>query len=498
MLARPVLQTCLEVIVAVSTSLVKSFPTLFAILLFCIAYPGAASNPVIEKVQWWWGPQPQPQPHPGYYPQPQPGYYPQQPQRRRQPERQRPRETRKPQTTPKPTPRATPRPRPRRQSTTPQPQVDQEQESDERQLKRSSTRRRDNTISPGASTDLATTDTIDLDSVPETVDADVEQAPPSANPVENRALAAARTGSATARTVSEKTQLLPVPEDWPPPPAPTPLPINDGHTVIVFGNGDSLNRIAAACGTTADQILKDNKLTYATLREGQALRIPAPTSDASTFEPSQQLRREVWRGVRGRKQIALTFDAGGEDDGAVDLLSHLKEADVAASFFVTGDFTRKNPQIIKDMAASNYPIYNHSWTHPPFTRIPASKMDEELGKTDEMVKQVVGKTTRPYWRPPFGDRDSRVLAATGDLGYQSIYWTLDSLDSVGESKDPEFVVNRIINPPQAKGHPEAFLDGAIVLMHVGKTGTAQALPEIIRELQRMGFTLVTVEDILKP
>jgi peptidoglycan/xylan/chitin deacetylase (PgdA/CDA1 family) len=45
---------------------------------------------------------------------------------------------------------------------------------------------------------------------------------------------------------------------------------------------------------------------------------------------------------------------------------------------------------------------------------------------------------------------------------------------------------------------DADLDGAIILFHVGVRRTADALPDIIANLQGRGFHLVTISKLLEP
>jgi peptidoglycan/xylan/chitin deacetylase (PgdA/CDA1 family) len=84
-----------------------------------------------------------------------------------------------------------------------------------------------------------------------------------------------------------------------------------------------------------------------------------------------------------------------------------------------------------------------------------------------------------------------VLKIARNLGYRSIYWTIDSQDGVEPAKSPQFLINRIT------GKSDAELDGAIILMHVGVRSTAAALPAIIANLQERGFRLVTISTLLQ-
>lgn len=264
---------------------------------------------------------------------------------------------------------------------------------------------------------------------------------------------------------------------------------------------DSLARLGKVSGASANQLLALNRLSANQLRDGQALRLPnnAATTATTADGPRQrdnQMAREVWRGLRGKKRIALTYDAGGVDDHLDLLLSNLNKADVPASFFVTGEFATKYEAKLRKIDESGFPIHNHSWSHPDFTTLDDSEIIEQLYKADDAISSVTGLSTKPYWRPPFGGRNERVLQLAASQGYQSIYWTIDSLDSVDEKKDRAFVVNRILRPPNALADTDSYLDGAILLMHVGEEGTAEAVPDIVNTLRERGFTFVTVDEIL--
>jgi peptidoglycan/xylan/chitin deacetylase (PgdA/CDA1 family) len=296
-------------------------------------------------------------------------------------------------------------------------------------------------------------------------------------------------------------------EAFVPPAAPPPIEARDGRAAIVWGGGEPLEKVARACGTTADSVLADNRLTHGQMRAGQVLSVPAPswlnTPDRpdgapSAFDPAVQAAREVWRGVRGRRQVALTFDAGWSPAGARELTAVLRRVDAKGTFFVTGDFARKYRALVRHFAESGFPVHNHSWSHPEFTKLGDEQIADELGRTDMAVRAVTGKPSLPFFRPPFGDRDPRVLRAAAGAGFRPVYWTLDSLDSLDEKPGADFLVERVLNPPQANGDPDSFLDGAIVLMHVGEPATVEALPRIIAGLRQRGFKFVTVDEIVKP
>ena len=199
---------------------------------------------------------------------------------------------------------------------------------------------------------------------------------------------------------------------------------------------------------------------------------------------------EVQRGPRGAHRLAITFDAGGEADAFPALLAALAAARVRSTFFLTGEWMSQHPDLVRSLVKSGHELGNHTWHHRDLTGLGDARIRTELNETAALLALHAPRSVRRWWRAPFGARDSRVLRIASELGCVSIYWTLDSLDSVAPKKSRAFLVERIVR------HSDAQLDGAIILMHVGEPATAEALPEILRALQRRGFERTTISRLL--
>lgn len=199
---------------------------------------------------------------------------------------------------------------------------------------------------------------------------------------------------------------------------------------------------------------------------------------------------EVERGPSGKSEIAITFDAGANAECFDDLITALANAHVHSTFFITGNWAQQNRECATAITKHGHEVGNHTWNHLDLTKQSDALVREEIVRADTLLNELTGQSPRPRWRAPFGARDDRVLGIAAKLGYRSIYWTIDSLDSVEPRKTPEFLFNRITS------RSDAQLDGAIILMHVGERATADALPPIIANLQSRGFHLVTVSQLL--
>lgn len=193
-----------------------------------------------------------------------------------------------------------------------------------------------------------------------------------------------------------------------------------------------------------------------------------------------------------RRVVALTVDCGSANDGVAHILRTLRKADVTATFFVTGQFARTYPADVRRIAAAGHAIGNHSTTHPDFRNLSPDRRRAEIRRANRLVSAQSGRTTRPWFRFPYGSYDSAAIDQANDLGYAVIGWTVDTLGWMGTSGGQSVASVR----RKAVG---AARPGEIVLMHAGATPgdgstlDADALPGIIRGLKSKGYGFVPLQ-----
>lgn len=201
---------------------------------------------------------------------------------------------------------------------------------------------------------------------------------------------------------------------------------------------------------------------------------------------------QVVRVAPGKHRIALTFDAGASGETWPRIMAAFRERGLHITMFFTGKFAEQYPDAIKQAVADGNELANHTYTHPDMRTLTDAQMVDELSHTENIITGLTGVSTKPYWRPPFGAYNNHVLAVAATQGYRSIYWTLDSLDSVGQPKTPDFIFNRVTNTPGVN------LDGAIVLQHFGSEASAEALPRELDRLKEMGLQVCTISELISP
>jgi peptidoglycan/xylan/chitin deacetylase (PgdA/CDA1 family) len=184
------------------------------------------------------------------------------------------------------------------------------------------------------------------------------------------------------------------------------------------------------------------------------------------------------------KCLALTFD-DGPSAYTPQLLALLQQRRAAATFFVLGSRIQQAPEILAEVAAAGMEIGNHSTNHHDLTSLSRSQTRSDLSETSRVITAVTGRRPR-LLRPPYGARNRSVDSAAKQLGMPEILWNVDTLD--WRYPNSRRLTNTVLRSPQR---------GSIILMHDAiNRSTITAMPAIIEQLQRRGFRLVTVSQLL--
>lgn len=211
---------------------------------------------------------------------------------------------------------------------------------------------------------------------------------------------------------------------------------------------------------------------------GSARRQPAPPGRPIGCVPRGPHLRE--HGRRKQRRISLTFD-GGPSKHTPGILRTLRRFAARATFFLQGDRISGRAHILRRALRGGHELANHSYSHP---LLPSFR---QLARTSRLIRRMTG--FKPcLFRPPLGEWNSRLIRDARRLGMLTIYWDVDSHDSVGANRATVF--SRVVG--RARG-------GSIVLMHDGegqRPATRAALPRVLRALRRRGYRLVTVSQLL--
>lgn len=197
--------------------------------------------------------------------------------------------------------------------------------------------------------------------------------------------------------------------------------------------------------------------------------------------------KPIYEVKTSEKVLALTFDISWGTQTPIPVLDLLKEHGIQCTFFLSGPWAQKYPEIPQRIFNDGHEIASHGQRHINLSSLNFEEIKQEIMQAHTILQAVTGCTPKLI-RTPNGDYNDQVILAAQACGYQVIQWGTDSLDW----KNPgiEAIINRVLT----RAHP-----GDIILMHASDTckQTVQALPSIIQGLQEKGYRFVTVSELLE-
>lgn len=180
------------------------------------------------------------------------------------------------------------------------------------------------------------------------------------------------------------------------------------------------------------------------------------------------------------KTLYLTFDEGYENGYTAQILDVLKKTGVPAAFFITGDYIKTQPELVKRMAEEGHNVGNHTYSHPS---MPSVTDDEKLAEDILALSQAYTELTgrkMTLIRPPMGEFSERTLAISKDLGLKTVLWSFAYVDWQRDAvHGAQYAYERIV--------PYVH-DGAVILLHAVSKDNADALERVITDLQAQGYT----------
>lgn len=183
------------------------------------------------------------------------------------------------------------------------------------------------------------------------------------------------------------------------------------------------------------------------------------------------------------QDIYLTFDCGYELGYTSKILDILQANQVRAAFFITGQYIKTQPELIKRMKAEGHLVCNHTMNHPDCSLLSSDQLEQEIIPLEERFAALTGFEMDKYLRPPMGTYSAASLAATKNLGYTTVFWSLalrdwDPNKQPGADYSYQYVMKNI--------HP-----GAVILLHAVSKSDTEALDQILKDLQSQGYVFAT-------
>lgn len=210
-----------------------------------------------------------------------------------------------------------------------------------------------------------------------------------------------------------------------------------------------------------------------------------------TVQPDRTLAnfplRAIYQGNPAKPQVALLINVAWGEEYLPKILTALDRQGVKATFFFTGLWAEKYPNLVKSVAAAGHELASHGYTDRvgPFDLQRQGQLKADIQKGAEVIYKITGRKPL-YYSPHKGEVNEQLVGTAAELGMKTIMWSLDTLDW----QDPS--AESILQSVTSKAK-----NGDLVLMHP-RQNTATILERLIAELKSRGLKPVTLSEMLRP
>ena len=188
------------------------------------------------------------------------------------------------------------------------------------------------------------------------------------------------------------------------------------------------------------------------------------------------------------EKIYLTFDQGYENGYTPAFLDALKEKGVKGVFFLTGDYLRRQPELVQRMIDEGHVLGSHSDAHPDMPTLPLEEVWEDTASLHNMLVEQFNYEPKLY-RFPAGAFNEQTLALLQKAGYRSVFWSFAYRDwVVDDQPDPDQALEKILN----SAHP-----GGIYLLHTVSETNAAIIGDVIEGFIAKGYEIGDPNDLIK-
>ncbi len=182
--------------------------------------------------------------------------------------------------------------------------------------------------------------------------------------------------------------------------------------------------------------------------------------------------------------VALTIDDAPYHTLTPRILDVLANHDAHATFFVIGDHVPGNEHVLHRVVADGHELGNHDFRDYPSMRLSAAEFARQLHLTHQ---QLVPFGPIRYFRPASGWFNQRLLQQLRPYAYRCVLGSAYPEDLLSF---PSYLAYHILFNTQP---------GSIIVLHDGseqRARTVTVLERVLPELQRRGYRVVTVSELL--
>ncbi|TFG61486.1 MAG: polysaccharide deacetylase family protein [Spirochaetales bacterium] len=208
-----------------------------------------------------------------------------------------------------------------------------------------------------------------------------------------------------------------------------------------------------------------------------------------------------------QRQVSLVFNAIDNVEGLTEILSILSEYRIRATFFVNGEFIRRHPGAVKEIALSGHEIGSLFYTYFDMTdarfKVDGGFIKQGLARNEDDYFATTGREVSLLWHAPYYFTNSEIIQAAKDINYTYVGRDIDTLDWV--TREQSFSAGSFYYP--AAKLVERVIQqkkpGSIIPIRIGKAESDRddylfhKLDILINGLISLGYSIVPVTTLME-
>jgi peptidoglycan/xylan/chitin deacetylase (PgdA/CDA1 family) len=211
-------------------------------------------------------------------------------------------------------------------------------------------------------------------------------------------------------------------------------------------------------------------------------------------------------GNRNGREIALCFDLYDDATGLHIVLDALARFGIKSTFFVNGEFIRRYPQSLRDIAALGHESASMFYASIDLTdsryRIDKDFIIKGLAHNEDEYYNATKKELASFWHPPFyaGSRD--IAAAAAAAGYKTTGRDIDSRDWVRAADARRLGMRQLSAADMINAIADSAEGGSIIPIRIGVLEGGRPdylfnnIEVLLDALVRAGYDIVPVSALM--
>jgi len=210
--------------------------------------------------------------------------------------------------------------------------------------------------------------------------------------------------------------------------------------------------------------------------------------------------------IRAR-EVSLVFNAIDSVEGLNEILHTLAEYNLRATFFINGEFIRRNPDAVKEIALSGHEAGSLFYVYFDMTdsrfRVNSDFVKQGLARNEDDYFEVTGKELSLLWHAPYYAINTEIINASKDMNYTYVGRDVDPLDWVTLSDRTVSSGLYLRTPDMIERVLRLKKPGSIISIQIGQlSGTREDylfknLDLLVNGLMQQGYSLVPVSALIE-